>query len=189
MREAFAGWVGDHLRDHDAEALLAYREQAPEAVRAHPTEEHFLPLFVAWGAAGTDADVVPRRRRLRGGCAGDGLVSVSPARALNRNTQLPTARPPPSDACAHGSLTLSANRWSARVRPRLIAAIGFPWLCGALAETVARPDHQRRADDEHGVGLVQRRASRRRRDPAARSRRKTRRPASTSRRSARSAAR
>jgi 4,5-DOPA dioxygenase extradiol len=57
--EAFAGWVGDHLRDHDAEALLAYRERAPDAVRAHPTEEHFLPLFVAWGAAGTDADVVP----------------------------------------------------------------------------------------------------------------------------------
>ena len=55
--EAFARWVGDHLRDRDAEALLAYREQAPDAARAHPTEEHFLPLFVAWGAAGADADV------------------------------------------------------------------------------------------------------------------------------------
>jgi len=55
--QAFAGWVGDHLRDHDTEALLAYREQAPEAARAHPSDEHFLPLFVAWGAAGPDADV------------------------------------------------------------------------------------------------------------------------------------
>jgi 4,5-DOPA dioxygenase extradiol len=55
--EAFAGWVGDRLRAHDADALLAYRERAPDAARAHPSEEHFLPLYVAWGAAGTDADV------------------------------------------------------------------------------------------------------------------------------------
>ena len=56
---AFAEWLGDRLRAGDTEALLAYREQAPDAARAHPSEEHFLPLFVAWGAAGTDADVVP----------------------------------------------------------------------------------------------------------------------------------
>ena len=54
---AFAGWVDAQLRAHDAAALVAYREKAPDAVRAHPTEEHFLPLFVAWGAAGIDADV------------------------------------------------------------------------------------------------------------------------------------
>jgi 4,5-DOPA dioxygenase extradiol len=53
---AFAEWVGERLRARDGDALLAYREQAPEAVRAHPTEEHFLPLFVAWGAAGSDPD-------------------------------------------------------------------------------------------------------------------------------------
>ena len=124
--QAFAEWVGDHLRDHDAEALLAYRERAPEAVRAHPTEEHFLPLFVAWGAAGDGRRRRACRRRLRGGCAGDGLVSVSPARALNhRISNRSTAA---VNACAHGSLTLSVNRWSARVRPRLMAAIGFPWL-------------------------------------------------------------
>jgi 4,5-DOPA dioxygenase extradiol len=54
--EAFAGWVGDRLAAHDAQALLAYRDQAPDAARAHPSEEHFLPLFVAWGAAGADAE-------------------------------------------------------------------------------------------------------------------------------------
>ncbi len=53
--ESFATWLKDRLAEHDTEAILAYRERAPDAVRAHPTEEHFLPLFVAWGAAGNDA--------------------------------------------------------------------------------------------------------------------------------------
>jgi 4,5-DOPA dioxygenase extradiol len=50
--QAFAGWLAERLAAHDTDALVAYRERAPEAARAHPTEEHFLPLFVAWGAAG-----------------------------------------------------------------------------------------------------------------------------------------
>jgi 4,5-DOPA dioxygenase extradiol len=29
----------------------------PEAARAHPSEEHYLPLLVAWGAAGDDARI------------------------------------------------------------------------------------------------------------------------------------
>jgi 4,5-DOPA dioxygenase extradiol len=49
---AFADWLDARLAAHDTDALIAYRERAPEAARAHPTEEHFLPLFVAWGAAG-----------------------------------------------------------------------------------------------------------------------------------------
>jgi 4,5-DOPA dioxygenase extradiol len=53
--ESFADWLKDRLAAHDAEAVVAYRDRAPDAVRAHPTEEHLLPLFVAWGAAGTDA--------------------------------------------------------------------------------------------------------------------------------------
>lgn len=51
----FAAWLRSALAAGDTEALLAYRERAPEAVRAHPTEEHFLPLFVAWGAADPSA--------------------------------------------------------------------------------------------------------------------------------------
>src|SRR5262249_4150029 len=55
--QAFAEWGGGRLASDDAAALVAYCERAPEAVRAHPSEEHFLPLFVAWGAAGTEAPV------------------------------------------------------------------------------------------------------------------------------------
>jgi 4,5-DOPA dioxygenase extradiol len=53
--EAFSAWLNDRLAAHDVEALIEYRERGPDAARAHPTEEHFLPLFVAWGAAGTEA--------------------------------------------------------------------------------------------------------------------------------------
>jgi 4,5-DOPA dioxygenase extradiol len=48
----FSDWLEDRLVHDDREAVLAYRERGPSAARAHPTEEHFLPLFVAWGAAG-----------------------------------------------------------------------------------------------------------------------------------------
>jgi len=53
--QAFSNWLGTTLAAHDTEALVDYRERAPEAARAHPSEEHFLPLFVAYGAAGEDA--------------------------------------------------------------------------------------------------------------------------------------
>jgi len=52
---SFASWLADTLARHDDDALVAYREQGPGAARAHPSEEHFLPIYVAWGAAGRDA--------------------------------------------------------------------------------------------------------------------------------------
>jgi 4,5-DOPA dioxygenase extradiol len=55
--QAFSAWLRDRLAAHDIDALIDYRELAPEAQRAHPTDEHFLPLFVALGAAGERADV------------------------------------------------------------------------------------------------------------------------------------
>ncbi|MGB5101789.1 MAG: class III extradiol ring-cleavage dioxygenase, partial [Steroidobacteraceae bacterium] len=51
----FAEWLNGRLVAGDREAVLAYRDRAPSAGRAHPTEEHFLPLFVALGAAGPGA--------------------------------------------------------------------------------------------------------------------------------------
>jgi 4,5-DOPA dioxygenase extradiol len=53
----FGLWMKERLQGNDARALLNYREEAPYAVRNHPTEEHLLPLFVAMGAAGDGADV------------------------------------------------------------------------------------------------------------------------------------
>jgi len=53
--QAFADWLDVQLAAGDAQALVAYRERAPEAARAHPSEEHLLPLFVAWAAAGEGA--------------------------------------------------------------------------------------------------------------------------------------
>lgn len=51
----FSRWVENTLRQGDLTALLNYRTLAPHAERAHPTDEHFLPLFFALGAADDDA--------------------------------------------------------------------------------------------------------------------------------------
>jgi 4,5-DOPA dioxygenase extradiol len=48
---AFQEWVADAIEQGRAEDLLDYRDLAPHAQRNHPTEEHFLPLFAAFGAA------------------------------------------------------------------------------------------------------------------------------------------
>jgi 4,5-DOPA dioxygenase extradiol len=56
----FADWLAERLDANDDDALIAWRERGPEAMRAHPTDEHFLPLLVAYGAAGEH----PRVRRV-----------------------------------------------------------------------------------------------------------------------------
>ena len=53
--EDFSDWLHTTLTHGDREALLNYRKLAPQAARCHPTEEHFLPLFVALGAGGSKA--------------------------------------------------------------------------------------------------------------------------------------
>lgn len=47
----FAAWVRDAALRGDADALVHTFERAPHAKRAHPTDEHYLPLLVAIGAA------------------------------------------------------------------------------------------------------------------------------------------
>lgn len=61
---AFMDWFADHIAAGDLAALTDYRRQAPHAQRAHPTDEHLRPIFVAIGAAGDDWH---RAERIRGG--------------------------------------------------------------------------------------------------------------------------
>jgi len=47
----FQAWVRECIEAHDLDRLQGYRRLSAGGARAHPTEEHFLPLFVALGAA------------------------------------------------------------------------------------------------------------------------------------------
>jgi 4,5-DOPA dioxygenase extradiol len=47
----FQAWVFDKVNQASLEELLEYRSRSPHGVRAHPTDEHFLPFFFALGAA------------------------------------------------------------------------------------------------------------------------------------------
>jgi 4,5-DOPA dioxygenase extradiol len=47
----FTAWIRTHVQRRDIDALVDYRRRAPHAMRAHPSEEHFLPLLVALGAS------------------------------------------------------------------------------------------------------------------------------------------
>ncbi len=57
---AFCGWVEDTLMRGDLQAMLDYRARAPHAARAHPTDEHFLTLCFALGAAGWGLSAGPQ---------------------------------------------------------------------------------------------------------------------------------
>ena len=47
----FANWVADKVAQNDVASLLNWEILAPYAQKNHPTPEHFLPFFVALGAA------------------------------------------------------------------------------------------------------------------------------------------
>lgn len=66
----FADWIAARIAQGDLESLLDYRRLAPGALRAHPTDEHLLPLFFAIGAAG---DEWQRAQRIEGGVTHDVL--------------------------------------------------------------------------------------------------------------------
>lgn len=50
-------WAKDALSRGDVETLAAYKDVAPAVAYAHPTVEHFTPLFVTLGAASNPEDI------------------------------------------------------------------------------------------------------------------------------------
>jgi 4,5-DOPA dioxygenase extradiol len=52
----FDAWAGEALARGDVDALADYRHQAPGMPYAHPTVEHYTPLFVTLGAATNPED-------------------------------------------------------------------------------------------------------------------------------------
>lgn len=58
----FDDWLGEALEQGRLEELLDWQGRAPHARRAHPSPEHFLPLFVALGAAGAGAKALRLHR-------------------------------------------------------------------------------------------------------------------------------
>lgn len=55
--QAFVDWARQAVTTHDRAALVDYLRVAPNAQRAHPSSDHYLPLLVAAGAAGAQAPV------------------------------------------------------------------------------------------------------------------------------------
>ena len=55
----FSNWLERALAAGAEADLLAYRTRSRFGAEAHPTEEHLMPLFVAWGAA-DDGDRILR---------------------------------------------------------------------------------------------------------------------------------
>jgi 4,5-DOPA dioxygenase extradiol len=53
--EAFTQWFADKFAQGDREAILNWRDEAPFVAENHPTDEHLMPLFFAYGAGGENA--------------------------------------------------------------------------------------------------------------------------------------
>jgi len=56
--EKFADWLKEAVASGKTGELLDYLNRAPEALRNHPTPEHFLPLFAAMGAGGGKGELI-----------------------------------------------------------------------------------------------------------------------------------
>jgi len=85
--EIFSNWVAEQLAAQDVSALLTYRS-ALYGSESHPTEEHFLPLLVALGAASGDTPLRYLPSFAYGGLSMDAYLwsdsaNVSPSEKIN----------------------------------------------------------------------------------------------------------
>ena len=80
----FAEWLAARLAAHDRDAVIEYREREPGGARAHPSEEHYVPLLVAWGAAGQDARAERVHRAIEGGALSMDAYAFWPSSAASR---------------------------------------------------------------------------------------------------------
>ena len=53
--KAFTDWFAKHLAAGDQAELLDWKNRAPFPADNHPTDEHLMPIFFAYGAAGPGA--------------------------------------------------------------------------------------------------------------------------------------
>ena len=77
----FADWVDRQLQSADIPGLIDYRKTAADAAQAHPTDDHFMPFFVALGAAGDN----PKSERFYAGV--DDLVIAMDGYRFDRAVQ------------------------------------------------------------------------------------------------------
>lgn len=48
--KAFQSWMAERIATADSRGAFDWSESGPGGRRSHPSDEHLLPLFVAWGA-------------------------------------------------------------------------------------------------------------------------------------------
>ena len=73
----FDAWAGEAMARGDVDALASYQRQAPGMPYAHPTVEHYTPLFVTLGAA-TDPEEPGARSSTASGWACPSAACRSP---------------------------------------------------------------------------------------------------------------
>jgi 4,5-DOPA dioxygenase extradiol len=70
----FDQWAAEALARNDLDTLMNYRKTAPAVSYAHPTVDHFVPLFVALGAS-LDSEA-PARTAIEGYWLGNSKRSI-----------------------------------------------------------------------------------------------------------------
>jgi 4,5-DOPA dioxygenase extradiol len=76
---AFQDWITARGAARDWPALLDYRRQAPGAAQQHPTDEHWLPFYVAAGAGGEVAPAVRLHGSVDAGVLAMDMFAFGPA--------------------------------------------------------------------------------------------------------------